>query len=182
MAIRSPGSPARAADASASRSRRAPTVPCAPTSMGLALQRAPSSVELRPRGRTQNAVGEVRAYAVHGALSYEGLKFILRARFAAARPGLDALTAQPASLVHHAGAARWGGPANGAGGRAPRQPANDHALCPRYGQPGQQRRRLRQLVTLRTHHCCTLFAGAQGAVPKDGLASITACCGPPAIR
>jgi hypothetical protein len=39
---------------------------------------------LRPRGRVQDTVGEVRLYAVHGTLGYEGPKFILRVRFASA--------------------------------------------------------------------------------------------------
>jgi site-specific recombinase XerD len=42
-------------------------------------------------------VGEVRLYAVHGALSYEGLKYILRTRFAGA--GL-ASALSPHSLRH----------------------------------------------------------------------------------
>jgi len=52
---------------------------------------------LRPKGRAHDGVGGVRSYAVHGALSYEGLKYILRARFAAA--GL-ASALSPHSLRH----------------------------------------------------------------------------------
>jgi integrase len=40
---------------------------------------------LRPKGIDRHAPTAPRAYAVHGPLSYVGLKFILRERFAAAQ-------------------------------------------------------------------------------------------------